>query len=137
MWRLFFFSKYYHQAIYLIESKIYKPLPPQPYKKPSENVCSIFFENKGVVFMKRACTLWDPEKVKSFSISFAKFLCQWWLTNWIYIYPLSFQIKFVNDLDKDVFLTNLDRLPYNNSPFANRHHKHVVREGLRIFETMF
>ena len=44
----FIFSVYYHQATYLIGSKIYKPLTPKSKKKPPKNVCSIFFENKVV-----------------------------------------------------------------------------------------
>ena len=47
----FMLSIYYHQARDLIESKIYKPLPPKPKKKSPQNVCSIFFENKGVEFI--------------------------------------------------------------------------------------
>ena len=46
----FIFSIYYHHS-HLTESKIYKPLPPKPEKKPPQNVCSIFFENKGVEFI--------------------------------------------------------------------------------------
>ena len=42
----FIFSIYYHQAIDAMECKICKPLPPQMKKKPPQNVCSIFFENK-------------------------------------------------------------------------------------------
>ena len=44
----FIFSLYYHQAIDFIESKIYGPLTPESKKKPPKNLCSIFFENKGV-----------------------------------------------------------------------------------------
>ena len=41
---------------------------------------------------------------------------------------------FVNNLDLDLFLTNPDSLPCkcNNSPFADRHHKHIVTGDLRI-----
>ena len=40
----------------IIESKLYKPLPLKLKKKQPENICSIFFYNKGV-----ACILGDPE----------------------------------------------------------------------------
>ena len=62
----FIFFIYYHQAIDLVESKIYKPLPPKLKKKPPENSGSIFFQNKGVEFMKISCILRDPGTVKSF-----------------------------------------------------------------------
>ena len=55
----FIFFIYYHQAIDLIESKIYRPLTPVSKKKPPKNVCSIFFENKGVEFINIACILRD------------------------------------------------------------------------------
>ena len=43
-------------------------------------------------------------------------------------------MTFVNNIDLDLFLRNLDRLPCkcNNSPFADRHHKHIVTGDLRI-----
>ena len=42
-----------------------------------------------------------------------------------------------NNLDLDLFLTNPDSLPCkcNNSPFVNRHHKHIVMGDLRIIRT--
>ena len=39
----FIFSIYYHHAIDLIESRIYKPLASKSRKKLPQNVCSIFF----------------------------------------------------------------------------------------------
>ena len=60
------FSTYYHQATDIIESKIYKPLFPKPNMKPSENVCGIFFENKGVESINVARILRDPKIVKTF-----------------------------------------------------------------------
>ena len=55
----FIFSMYYHQAIDLIESKIYKPLTPKSKKKPPQNVCSIYFENKGLEFINLARNVRD------------------------------------------------------------------------------
>ena len=63
----FIFSIYYHKAINLTESKIYKPLTPKSKKKPPQNVGSIFFENKGVEFINIACVLRDPDKVTYFT----------------------------------------------------------------------
>ena len=70
----FIFSTYYHQAIDLIESKICKPLTPKSKKKPPKNVCSIFFENKGVEFINIARILRDPDIVRSLPSSSVKFL---------------------------------------------------------------
>ena len=45
----------------LVESEIYKPLPPNPKNKLPENVCSAFFENKGLVeFISITRDLRDP-----------------------------------------------------------------------------
>ena len=59
----FIFSINYHQPIDLIESKIYKPWAPKSKKKPPQNVCSIFFENKGVEFINIARILRNPDIV--------------------------------------------------------------------------
>ena len=69
----FIFSIYYHQAIDLIDSKIYKSLTPKSKKKPLKNVCSIFFENKGVEFKNIARILREPNIVKSLPSSSVKF----------------------------------------------------------------
>ena len=64
---------YYHQAIDLIEPKTYKTLTPKPNGKPPQNVCSIFFEDKGVVFINIARILRDLDIVKSLTSSSVKF----------------------------------------------------------------
>ena len=71
----FIFSIYYHQAIGLIESKIYKPLTRKSKKKSPKNVCSIFFENKGVECTNIVRILRDPGIVKSLPSSCGNFLC--------------------------------------------------------------
>ena len=48
---IFIFSIYYHQYIDLIEWKIYKAFSPEPKKKPPQNLCNIFFENKALEFI--------------------------------------------------------------------------------------
>ena len=65
----------------LIESKIYKSLTPKSKKKPPENVCSIFFENKDNEFLNTARILRDPDIVRSFLHHLLNFLYQWLLTN--------------------------------------------------------
>ena len=69
----FIFFIYYHQAIDLIESKICKPLPPKPQKKPPQDVCSVFFENKDAEFINIPHILRDPDIVKSLPSSSVKF----------------------------------------------------------------
>ena len=103
----FIFSIYYHQVIDLIESKIYKPLAPKLKKKPPENVCNIFFENKGVEFINIARILRDPDIVKSLPSSSVKFpmpMVTYKLTSPISTKSFNFN-KFVNNLDLDIFLT--------------------------------
>ena len=134
----FIFSTYYHQAIDLTESKIYKPLTPKSKKKPPKNVCSIFFENKGVEFTSIARILRDPDIVKSLPSSSVKFpipMVTYKLTPPISTKFFNFN-KFVNNLDLDLFLTNPDSLPCkcNNSPFVDKYHKHIVTGDLRIIK---
>ena len=128
----FIFSIYYHQAIDLIESKIYKPLTPKSKKKPPINVCSIFCENKGVEFINIAGILCDPDIVKSLPSSSVKFpmpMVTYRLTPPISTKVFNFN-KFGTNLDLDLFLTNPDSLPSkcNNSPFVDRYHKQMIYE---------
>ena len=106
------FSIYYHQAIDLIESKLDKPLTSKSKKKPPKNVCSTFFENKGVEFINIARILRDPDIVMSLLSSSVKFsipMVTYKLTPHISTKFFNFN-KFVNNLDLDLFLTNPDSL---------------------------
>ena len=97
----------------LIEFKIYKPSAPKSKKKPLQNVCKIFFENKGVEFINIAHILRDPDIVKSLPSSSVKFpmaMVTYKLTPPISTKFFNFN-KFVNNLDLDLFLANPDSLP--------------------------
>ena len=134
----FIFSIYYHQAIDLIESKIYKPLTPKSKKKPPKNVCGIVFENQGVVFINIPGILRDPDIVKPLPLSSVKFPIP--MVTYKQTPPISAKFfnfnKFVNNLDLDLFLTNPDSLPCkcHNSPFVDRYHKYIVTGDLRIIK---
>ena len=132
----FIFSIYFHQAIDLIESKIYRALAPKSKKKPPQNVYSIYFENKGVEFINIACILRDPDIIKSLPSSSVKFPMP--MVAYQLNPPISIKFfnlnKLVSNLDLDLFLTNPDSQPgkCSNSTFAYRHHKHIVTGDLRI-----
>ena len=105
MWQSYWFYIFYilPPAIDITESKIYKPLTPKSKKKPPKNVCSIFFENKGVEFINIARILRDPDIVKSLPSSSVKFpipMVTYKLTPPISTKFFNFN-KFVNDLDLD------------------------------------
>ena len=89
----FIFSIYYHQAIDLIESKIYKLLTPKSKKKPPKNVCSIFFENKVDEFINVARISRDADIVNSLPSSSVKFSIPMVTYNLTYLYLLSFSIS--------------------------------------------
>ena len=111
-------------------------MPPKLNKKLPQNVCSIFFENQGVEFVNIARILRDPDIVKSLPSSSVKFPGQ--MVTYKLTPPIStnfFNVnKFVINLDLSLFLTNPGSLPckFNNVPFADRHHKHIVTGDLRI-----
>ena len=112
----FIFFIYHHQAIDLIESKIYKPLTPRSKKKPPKKVCRIFFENNDVEFINIARILRYPDIVKSLpspSVKFPMSMVTYKLTPSTSTKSFkSFNFNtFVNNLDFDIFLTNPDRLP--------------------------
>ena len=88
--------------------------------------------------MNIARILRDPDIVKSLPSSSVKFLIPMAthkLTLSISTKFFNFN-KFANNLDLDLFLTNLDSLPCkcNNSPFVDKYHKHIVIGDLRIIK---
>ena len=101
---------------------------------------SIFFENKGVEFVNIARILHDPDIAKSLpslSVKFPMSMVTCKLTP-----PLSTKFfnfnKFVNNLDLYLILINPDSLPMkcNNSPFGDRHHRHIVTGNLQIIRNV-
>ena len=86
--------------------------------------------------MNIARILRDPDIVKSISSSSVKFPMQ--MVTYKLTSPTSSKFfnvnKFVNNLDLDLLLRNPVSLPCkcNNSPFTDRHHKHIVTGDLRI-----
>ena len=131
---IFIFSIYYHQYIDLIECKIFKPFSPEPKKKPPQNLCNIFFENKALDFINIGRILRDTDIVKpllSSSVKFPMPLITYTMTPAISTKFLNFN-KFVNNLDLDLCLTNRDSPPCKCSYFADRRHKHTVTGHLRI-----
>ena len=97
-------------------------MTPKSKKKPPKNVCSIFFENKGVEFINITRILPDPGIVKSVPSSSVKFpmpMVIYKVTSPISTKFFNFN-NFVNNLDLDLFLTNPDSLPCKcyNSPFC-------------------
>ena len=136
---VFIFSMYYHQAIVLIESKIHKPFAPKLKKKLPHNVCSIFFENKGIKSINIARILRDPNIVKfipSSSVKLPLLMFTYRVIRPIFTKFFNFN-KIVNNQDLGLFLINPDSLPCkcNNSPFVDRHHKHIKTGDLRIIIT--
>ena len=91
---------------------------------------------KGVEFINIARILRDPDIFKSLpspSVKFPMPMVTYKLTPPISTKFFNFS-KFVNNLDLDLFLRNPDSLlcKCSNSPFADRHHKHIVIGDLRI-----
>ena len=88
-------------------------MTPKSKKKPPKNMCSIFFENKGVEFINIARILRDPDIFKSLPSSSVKFPIP--MVTYKLTPPISTKFfncnKFVNNLDLDLFLTNPDSVP--------------------------
>ena len=99
-------------------------------------MCDIFFENKGVEYINVARILLDSDIVESLPSSCVKFPMP--MVTYKLIPPITSTIfnfnRFVSNLDLGLLLTNLDSLQCkcDNSPFADRHHKHIVTGDLRI-----
>ena len=128
------YDQYYLQALDIIESKLYNPKITDKPKKSPENICSIYFHNKGVEMINLANILRTAE-IKS-SLPFPEFdfpLITYSLSN-----PISHKIfnfhDFVSDLDIDKYLEDPDTIPCKceHSKFADQHHKHIATGDLGI-----
>ena len=75
------FKQYILQCIDVIECKLYTPIAPNIKKEPPENICSIFFGNKGVELIIIARILRDPDIISSIS------KISWSHINLIYQFP--------------------------------------------------
>ena len=132
------FKQYFRQALDFIESKLYRPLPPKVKKKPPENLCSIFFENKGVELINIPRILNQPDIISALPSTSVKFPIP--SVTYKLAPPLSTKIfnfnQFVNNLNIDEFLHDPSSLPCScgESSFADKHHKHIVTGDLRIIE---
>ena len=88
-------------------------MAPKSKERPPQNVCSIFFENKGVKFINMASILLESDIVKcllSSSVKFPMPMVTYKLTPSISTKFFNFN-KFVKNLDLDLFLKNPDSLP--------------------------
>ena len=107
------YKQYFLQCIDIIECKLYKPISPKRKKKSPENVCSIFFDNKGVEFINMARILRNPDIVSSIPKTPKPFSTP--MVTYKLDAPTSCKIfnfnKFVNSLDIDEFLANPNILP--------------------------
>ena len=132
----FIFSQWYLVILDIIECKLYKPAHSQNIRKPPDNICHIFFANKGLEFLNLPRILHDPSlsgflpnTPNSFEISTV-------------VYKLSDPIgskifnfnKFVDGIDLNEVLHDITCLPCNcsNSPYADPFHQHIVTGDLRI-----
>ena len=130
------YEQYFLQCLDIIESKLYKPKPVKPKRKPPDNVCNIFFDNKGIEFINLARILRDPEITSLMPNTAVKFSTP--MVTYKLGLPISCKIfnfnKFVNSLDLDDFINNPTSLPCDchDFPFADEHHKHIVTGDLRL-----
>ena len=133
----FQFSQYYLLALDVIESKIYKDPPTKQKKKAPENVCKIFFINKGVELINIARILHDKSLNKFLPSAncFPTPLITYKLSNSVSSKIFNYN-DFVSSLDVDSFLNNPNSIPCEceNSPFADTHHQHIITGDLRIVQ---
>ena len=132
------FKQYFRQALDFIESKLYKPLPNRAKKKPPENLCSIYFDNKGVELINIPRILQHPDITSSLPTTTIKFpipRVTYKLAPHLLTRIFNFN-HFVNNLDLDNFLHDPTSLPCtcDKSPFVDKHHKHLVTGDLRIIK---
>ena len=133
----FDFTQYYLLALDIIETKLYTK-PPSIKKKPApENVCTIFFDNKGIELINLPRILHD-KSLQQFLPSNDVFpipMVTYKLPDSISSTIFNYQ-QFVSKLDLDNLLRDPNYLPCDcaNSPYRDKHHGHIVTGDLRIIK---
>ena len=134
----FVFAQWYNAAIDIIESKLYKPLPPKKRRPPPENTCSVFFHNKAIELINLSHIFHDPDVIQAHPSIADKFP----VPSVIYSLtpPIAGKIfnfnKFVAELDLNAFCNNMDIIPCSceNSRFKHKDLGHVLTGDLSIVE---
>ena len=132
----FIFHQWYYAIIDLIESKLYKEPTIKLKKSPPENICKVFFHNKGVELINLPSILHDDSLKQTLSSLPSTFE----IPNVTYKLqePISSKIfnfnSFVKNIDVQQFLEDDSVLPCNcsNSPYIDPHHKHIITGNLSI-----
>ena len=134
----FKFAQWYNAAIDIIESKLYKPIPPKKRRPPPENTCSVFFHNKAVEPINLSHIFHEPDVLKSHPSIADKFP----IPSVIYSLtpPIAGKIfnfnKFVAELDIEAFRDNMDIVPCScqDSSYKHKDLGHILTGDLSIVE---
>ena len=134
----FSFSQWYLVILDIIECKLYKPTPPRNIRKSPDNICHIFFANKGLELLNLPRILHDP----SLSDFLPLIPCKFEIPTVVYKLcdPIGSKIfnfnKFVDEIDLNEVLHDITSLPCGctDSPFADPRHQHIVSGDLRIIK---
>ena len=134
----FKFAQWYNAAIDIIESKLYKPIPPKKRRPPPENTCSVFFHNKAVELINLSHIFHEPDVLKSHPSIADKFP----IPSVIYSLtpPIAGKIfnfnKFVAELDIEAFRDNMDIVPCScqDSSYKHKDLGHILTGDLSIVE---
>ena len=132
------FSQWYLMGLDLIESKLYKPVKETKKKKNHDNICSVYFHNKGVELLRLAQILHNrslidriPKCAESFTTPLITYKLQAPISSKIFNFN-----KFVSTLDLNAFVKNPNMLPCNckDSKFKDAYHQHIITGDLSIVE---
>ena len=84
---------YYHQAIDITVSSVFKLLTPKPNKKPPENICGLLLKIKVVKVISMAQVLRDPIIDKPSQHHLLNFRYHWWFGNRFHLNLLNFPVS--------------------------------------------
>ena len=106
----FKFAQWYNAAVDIIESKLYKPIPPKKRRPPPKNTCSVFFHNKAVKVINLSYIFHEPDVLKSHpsiadKIPIPSVICISHLTIAGKIFNFN---KLVAELDVEAFRNDMD-----------------------------
>ena len=133
-------KRWFEQIVDIFFTKIYKE-PPKKVKPRPKYILPIFFENKGLQFLRLSSILHDDDVKSKLPAHFRDDedpSVVYRLTSTIRNKILNYKdtVSNIDIHDADTFGTGLHTCDCSTSEFVDQHHQHVLTGNLRIIENL-
>ena len=133
-------KRWFEKIVDIFFTKMYKETPKKVKARP-KYILPVFFENKGLQFLRISSILHDEDVKSKLPAQFQNDDCPavvYRLTNTIRNKILNYKdtVSNIDIHDPDTFGTGLHTCDCSSSDFVDQHHKHVLTGDLRIIQNL-